>query len=155
MEALYTTSLACMFMLSVLKDNFRGFTTSDLSHLVISNPKQILLALIQDLIGACTGLLVLICLFTRWELVHENIRHNDPWINDPCVVIMGTRSNISKDISCYARDWKSGLAGGPDFWVRAEEFLAKKHRDKNITTQVCDYNFESEGVHCEPHTLNW
>jgi hypothetical protein len=33
----------------------------------------------------------------------------------------------------YAQDWKLGVAGGPDFWVHAEEFLAKKRSDKSIS----------------------
>ncbi|KAJ7256087.1 hypothetical protein C8J57DRAFT_1517809 [Mycena rebaudengoi] len=43
-------------------------------------------------------------------------------VDDPRFVLMW----LSNDE--YAEDWKVGVEGGRDFWVRAELFIAKRKR---------------------------
>ncbi|KAJ7677775.1 hypothetical protein DFH06DRAFT_1316578 [Mycena polygramma] len=55
-----------------------------------------------------------------------------PWIDNDRVVIMP----LEAEDSDFIRDWKLGVAGGRDFWVRAEEVLESRRREKSITTQL-------------------
>jgi len=45
-----------------------------------------------------------------------------PGIADPRFAI------VVMNLAQYCEDWKIGAAGGRDFWIRAEEFVAKKQK---------------------------
>ncbi|KAF7369292.1 Tyrosinase central domain-containing protein [Mycena venus] len=100
-----------------------------LTHLALSDPGR---PSVHNFIEASKKLQVVVCIFTQG--VPGDLRRNTAWVDDPRVVIM----RMSVRAPDYCRDWKSGLAGGRDFWCCAEEFLAKKQSDKSITTQICD-----------------
>ncbi|KAF7369290.1 hypothetical protein MVEN_00256800 [Mycena venus] len=118
---------------------YGGYSTFDfqwlaglpsLTHLCIENvgDNRRLLEFLQG----CERLQVLVlCAFT-WSMPTLDA---GPWKDDWRVVIL--RLDVDNR-DHHIRDWKLGAAGGRDFWVRAEEFLAKKLNDKNITTQFCD-----------------
>ncbi|KAJ7917091.1 hypothetical protein B0H13DRAFT_340129 [Mycena leptocephala] len=74
----------------------------------------------------------------------ELISPNTVWIDDPRVVLVKVARDFGTELNGYERDWASGAGGGRDFWVRVEEFLAKKQGDESITTQVCENVFGVE-----------
>ncbi|KAJ7489043.1 hypothetical protein FB451DRAFT_1552954 [Mycena latifolia] len=80
----------------------------------------------------CKKLQVYVCMFdSHEELEQSEVVPERPWIDDPPVVIMAlTRT-------AFVRDWRLGVAGGRDFWARADEFIAKKRSDITITHQFC------------------
>lgn len=63
----------------------------------------------------------------------ELISPNTVWIDDPRVVLVKVARNFASEQNGYERDWASGAVGGRDFWVRVEEFLAKKQGDESIS----------------------
>jgi hypothetical protein len=97
-------------------------TLPSLTHLCISNPVHDDRQFVDVLLRRIKKLQVLVCTFSLGVLLLS-----DHWVDDPRVVFL----RLNHD---YVRDWKSGAAGGRDFWVRAEEFLALKLIDTSISS---------------------
>ncbi|KAJ7623031.1 hypothetical protein DFH06DRAFT_1481805 [Mycena polygramma] len=57
-------------------------------------------------------------------------------IRDPRIVVM-----LVPD---YMTDWETGARGGADYWVRAEEFVARKRLEKGETAPICYLLDESD-----------
>ncbi|KAJ7677763.1 hypothetical protein DFH06DRAFT_1167120 [Mycena polygramma] len=102
-------------------------TLPSLTHLCLVKALYTDRPLIETLFKKGQQLRVCVLFLTPYDQ-----RASDPWIDDERVVIMPLEAS-GDDV----RDWKSGVDGGRDFWVRAEEFLELKRRDKSITTQLC------------------
>ncbi|KAJ7658048.1 hypothetical protein B0H14DRAFT_3540601 [Mycena olivaceomarginata] len=71
---------------------------------------------------------VLVLVFTLGFFSSQFIATQTPQIDDPRVVLMRMKNDIEETF----RDWKSGIVGGRDLWVYAEEFLAIKQNDPSI-----------------------
>ncbi|KAJ7677807.1 hypothetical protein DFH06DRAFT_561060 [Mycena polygramma] len=102
-----------------------------LTHLCLTIPKDNGHAL-SRLLRKYKKLQICVCAFA--SLDDDDLRGPGPWIEDPRVVIM----RLDIDTEDYIKDWKLGAGGRRDFWVHAEEFLAKKQSDPSITTQICE-----------------
>ncbi|KAJ7677793.1 hypothetical protein DFH06DRAFT_1465676 [Mycena polygramma] len=100
-------------------------TLPSLTHLGLSNPFKIDRAVFEPLLKRNKQLRVCVIFSSPFEY-----HIPDPWMDDDRVVL------ISGGLD-YFRDWKLGVTGGRDSWVRAEELLANKRKDKSITTQIC------------------
>ncbi|KAJ6564611.1 hypothetical protein B0H19DRAFT_1141548 [Mycena capillaripes] len=104
-------------------------TLPSLTHLCVENPIPGYRVLIHNLLEGNEKLQVVIC--TVSSMTVYRTRHG-PWIDDERVVMMRLKEHHRQVVL----DWKVGIAGGRDSWVRAEEFLARKRNDKSITTQL-------------------
>ncbi|KAJ6563007.1 hypothetical protein DFH09DRAFT_1159140 [Mycena vulgaris] len=107
-------------------DRFNLGGLQSLSHLCVHDPLNSQRSSLHRLLVNSQRLRVLVCTFTFYKIV-------DLWIDDPRVVIMA-----ELDRTEFIEDRKLGARGGPDFWVRAEEFLAKKRANPTIITQILD-----------------
>ncbi|KAJ7489066.1 hypothetical protein FB451DRAFT_1552968 [Mycena latifolia] len=99
-----------------------------LTHLCFECPgAYCTLIQVHKILETCQKLQALVCMFnSHEELEQSEVVPERPWIDDPRVVIMVlTRS-------AFVPDWRLGVAGGRDFWARADEFLATKRSDKTI-----------------------
>ncbi|KAJ7917083.1 hypothetical protein B0H13DRAFT_2444603 [Mycena leptocephala] len=106
-------------------------TLPSLTHLCFSNSSNTDDPLVHDFLRGNTKLQVLV--WAHSDQYGHLPLDADTWSDDPRVVLLRSRLDICAND--YAQDWKLGVAGGPDFWVHAEEFLAKKRSDKSIKTQ--------------------
>ncbi|KAJ6481481.1 hypothetical protein C8R47DRAFT_589294 [Mycena vitilis] len=94
-------------------------TLPSLTPLCLTNPSLIYRPSIESNFNNSRQLRVCVLSFSRWYQDDP-----DPWIDQDRVVLM----RFTVDDNNYARDWKLGVTGGRDFWVRAEGliFLAAK-----------------------------
>jgi hypothetical protein len=99
-----------------------------LTHLAIYNPRDTSRPLLHNLIQASKRLRVLVLVFTLRRFSSQFIGPHSQIIDDPRVVLMRTKN----DLLYHYSDWKSGVAGGRDFWAYAEEFLDMKQSDPSI-----------------------
>ncbi|KAJ6564606.1 hypothetical protein B0H19DRAFT_1259028 [Mycena capillaripes] len=109
-----------------------------LTHFCIEQPLDVDLPDLLGVLQECTKLRILVCTYPLDSLSGGILRNPTAWIDDHRVVLLA----LDVETDAYVQDWRSGAAGGRDFWVRAEEFLAKKQKDPSITTQACDYRVE-------------
>ncbi|KAJ7677756.1 hypothetical protein DFH06DRAFT_1421871 [Mycena polygramma] len=99
-------------------------TLPSLTHLCLANTLYTDRLLIETLLKKGQQLRVCVLFLNPYGQ-----RASGPWIDDDRVVIMPLEASDHY----YVQDWKLGAAGGKDFWVRAEEFLELKRRDKSIS----------------------
>ncbi|KAJ7917082.1 hypothetical protein B0H13DRAFT_2444602 [Mycena leptocephala] len=116
-------------------------TLPSLTHLCFSNPPNTD-PLVHAFLRGNTKLQVLV--WAHSDQYGYLPLDADAWSDDPRVVLLRSQLDICADD--YSQDWKLGVAGGPDFWVRAEEFLAKKRSDKSIKTQFYDLEWPNWGI---------
>ncbi|KAJ6598150.1 hypothetical protein DFH09DRAFT_1131067 [Mycena vulgaris] len=89
---------------------------------------------LRNLLEVFQTLQILVCMFSSQHMLESSgvVTDEGPWIDDPPVVI------LVLDHSAHVEDWKLGVAGGRDFWARADDFVAKKRSDKSTTHHFCD-----------------
>ncbi|KAJ7677801.1 hypothetical protein DFH06DRAFT_1316600 [Mycena polygramma] len=102
-----------------------------LTHFCIESLASTMLEALEELLLDCPKLQVCV-----YAVGFRLSTLSAPLMEDQRVVVL----QLDLDNDNYVRDWKTGATGGRDFWVRAEEFLAKKKSDQSITTQVCEWD---------------
>ncbi|KAJ7825813.1 hypothetical protein B0H14DRAFT_3468174 [Mycena olivaceomarginata] len=99
-----------------------------LTHLAVSNPRDAIRPFLHNWLRESKDLQILVLVFTLGFFSSQFIASQTPQIDDPRVVLMRMKNDIEETF----RDWKSGIVGGRDLWVYAEEFLAIKQNDPSI-----------------------
>ncbi|KAJ6564619.1 hypothetical protein B0H19DRAFT_81045 [Mycena capillaripes] len=102
-----------------------------LTHLCVENPMHHDRPFIHNLLQRNEKLQVLVCTLPSITFPGAS---DGVWIDDERIVMM--RLDSERYDPQYERDWKLGRAGGRDFWVHAEEFLAKKRGDMSISLSL-------------------
>ncbi|KAJ7256099.1 hypothetical protein C8J57DRAFT_1517822 [Mycena rebaudengoi] len=109
-----------------LWDSNRQFLTelpfaqfSALTHLSVNNLNPQFSPFLTSTLRNCARLCVLV---NMWLIPFEPGNETHHSVDDPRFVLMW----LSNDE--YTEDWKVGVEGGNDFWIRAELFIAKRKR---------------------------
>ncbi|KAJ7097521.1 hypothetical protein C8R44DRAFT_889065 [Mycena epipterygia] len=100
-----------------------------LSHLCVDSISYVARPPLRRILEECKKLEVLVCMFHNQRTLKVSstvTRATGSEIDDPRIVTM------VMDDGEYVKDWKVGAAGGRDFWVRAEEIIAKRRSGPSI-----------------------
>ncbi|KAJ7150638.1 hypothetical protein C8R46DRAFT_496437 [Mycena filopes] len=93
-------------------------TLPALTHLCLAESQASLI--LPDVVAECAQLLIIVTAWWGLGTYKPRVFAQTLTVTDPRVVVIL--------IDSYIEDWKLGAAGGADFWVRAEIFVARKRR---------------------------